>query len=66
MADDDGFKDSPSTGENERRLARPSSVFERAPGNVYVLPEDEGTGLSDVSRRPTIVAPVELGEERAD
>lgn len=59
---DDAIVEVEPNDAGRRPLARPSTVFERPPGNVYRLPDDEGSPLEDVSARPTIVAPVEFRE----
>lgn len=43
-------------------VARPSTAFERPPGNVHVVPDDGGPALDDLSQRPTVIAPVEIAD----
>lgn len=42
--------------------ARRSAMFERPKDNVYVVREEAAGTLKDLSRRPAIIAPVEIGE----
>lgn len=49
--------------EDDLPPTRRSTVFERPPGNIFVVPNDGGPPLSDVSARPTILASVELVED---
>lgn len=44
-------------GEAARRQAYQS---DGSSGNVYVVPDDGGSPLSDLSERPSLVAPVEI------
>lgn len=57
---DDAIVDAPQNIGDRPPLARPSTVFDRPPGNVYRVPDDGGSPLEDVSARPSIVAPVEF------
>lgn len=50
--------DTDTPDENRAPLARPSTAFQRPPGNTYIV-TDDGPPLDDTSQRPTIIAPVE-------
>lgn len=50
-------------------LNRPSTVFERPPGNVYTVPDDGGPPLADLSERPAITEkaiPYATADERVE